>query len=73
MKAEPALNLEFLTPTTKNSPLLERMPCIHYLVRFKKDQIKVNALIDSGSKVNAMTQSYVIKLGLKVQSTDVGA
>ena len=37
---------------------LERMACIHYLLRFWKDTIGVKALIDSGNEVNAMTPVY---------------
>ena len=51
---------------TNAFPLLERVPYIHYSMRFKKDQLKVQALIDSGSEVNTMTRSYAAKLGLKV-------
>ena len=52
---------------------LEQGPCIHYLLRFQKDTIDVRALIDSGNEFNAMTPAYVLKLGLKVYSTNVGA
>lgn len=51
---------------TNAFPLLKRVPYIHYSMRFKKDQLKVQALIDSGSEVNTMTRSYAAKLGLKV-------
>ena len=51
--------------------LLERVPCIHYPVYFKKN--KVQALIDSGSEVNAMNPAYAKKLGFRVRRTDVGA
>ena len=30
-------------------------------------------MIDSGSKVNTMTPTYIAKLGLKVRKTDIGA
>ena len=54
--------------------LLERVPCIHYPLRFRKDkENEVRALIDSGSEVNAMTPAYASKLGLRVRQTDVGA
>ena len=52
---------------------LDRVPCIHYPLRFRKDTAEVKALIDSGSEVNAMTPTYAAKLGLKVRHTDVGA
>lgn len=44
--------------------ILERIPCIHYPLRFWKDTNKIQILIDSGSKVNAMTPAYALKLGL---------
>ena len=52
---------------------LERVPCIHYPLRFRKDTAGVRALIDSGSEVNAMSPAYASKLGLRVRHTDVGA
>ena len=45
---------------------LKRMPYIHYLLRFCKDTTGVRALIDLGSKVNAMSPAYVSKLGFKI-------
>ena len=53
--------------------ILGRVPCIHYLVQFQKDKEVIKALIDSGSKVNAMTLAYAKQLGLQVRKTDVGA
>ena len=54
--------------------VLDRVPCIHYPVQFRKDQgAIIQALIDSGSEVNAMTSAYARKLGLWTQRTDVGA
>ena len=38
--------------------ILDRVPCIHYPVQFQKDKEVIKALIDSGSKVNAMTPAY---------------
>ena len=53
---------------------LARVPCIHYPLRFRKDKKnEVRVLINSGSKVNAMTPAYASKLGLRVRRTDVGA
>ena len=52
---------------------LDRVPCIRYPIRFKKNEVQVQALIDSGSEVNAMTLGYASKLGLKIRPTDVGA
>ena len=54
--------------------VLDRMPCIHYPVQFRKDQgATIRALINSGSKVNAMTLAYTKKLGLRTQKTDLRA
>ena len=47
------------------------MPCIHYPVRFQEEQVR--ALLDSGSKVNAMSPAYAERLGLKTRKTNVGA
>ena len=58
----------------KDKPLaLDWMLCIHYPIWFKKSKVQVQALIDSGSKVNAMTLGYASKLGLKICLTNVGA
>ena len=66
------------TPITKASKedemVLKRVSCIHYPLRFynnKKNE--VGALINSGSKVNAMTPTYATKLDLKVCRTNVKA
>lgn len=53
--------------------LLKHIPCFHHPIRFKKDQGKVRALIDLGSKVNVMTPAYMAILSLKVRTTDVKA
>ena len=54
--------------------VLDRLPCIHYQVQFRKDQgATIQALIDSSSKVNAMTPAYAKQLGLWTQKTNVGA
>ena len=54
--------------------ILDRVPCIHYQVQFQKDkEVIIQALIDLGSKVNAMTPAYAKQLGLQVRKTDVRA
>lgn len=59
-------------PTDGSSaPPLKYVPCIHHPMRFKKDQAKVQALLNSSSKVNAMNLVYTAKLGLKHWPTDV--
>ena len=53
---------------------LVQVSCIHYPLHFRKDnQNKVQALIDYGSKVNTMIPAYILKLGLRVRQTNVGA
>ena len=54
---------------------LERVSCIYYLVQFKKDTSKaqVQALIDSGSEVNAIHPTFAKQLGPPIQTTDVRA
>lgn len=51
--------------------ILDPVLCIHYPVQFQKDKETVWALIDSGSKVNAMTLAYTKQLGRRTQKTDV--
>ena len=53
---------------------LQHVPCIHYPFQFQGDQAgEVRALIDSGSKVNAMTPAFAARLGVSVRSTSIGA
>ena len=61
--------------TDARKEALERVPYIHYQVRFKKDVDKapVQALIDSGSEVNTIYPSFAKQLGLPIKPTDVGA
>ena len=55
---------------------LDRVLCIQYPIRFsRQDQDEgkdVWALIDLGSKVNAMHPAYDMKLGLRARKIDVG-
>lgn len=57
----------------KLAPLLKYILCIHYLIRFKKDQGKVQSLIDTDNEVNIMILASAAKLDLKVQIIDVRA
>ena len=53
---------------------LDRVPCIHYLVQFRKNkEATIWALINSASKVNAITPAYAKQLGFQVRKTDVKA
>ena len=55
----------------ENDVALEQISCIHYPIWFKKNEVQ--ALIDLGNKVNAMTLAYTLKLGLRVHCTNVKA
>ncbi len=54
----------------KTEEELEWVPCIRYPVTFK-DQTE--ALLDSRSEFNAMSQAFAQQLGLKIRKTNVGA
>ncbi len=56
--------------TNKKTEELERVPCIWYPVTFK-DQTE--ALLDSESEANAISQAFAQQLGLKIRKTNVGA
>ena len=56
---------------TNKEVILERVPYIHYPLRFRKDTTGVRALVDSGSEVNAITLAYAAKLDLQVRKTDI--
>lgn len=63
------LNIDFkvLAPMTDNFAFpLKRMPYINYPVQFKKDQAKIQALIDFGNEINTIISIYAFKLGFKV-------
>ena len=51
---------------------LECVPYIQYPVQFEKNKNGIQALLNSGSKVNAMNPAYTKKLKLRVRQTDVG-
>lgn len=48
---------------------LKRIPCIQYLVIFTG---KTEALRDSKSQINTISQAFASELGFKIQITDVG-
>ena len=67
-------NSSLVTEASKEEYVsLERVPCIHYLLCFRKDIAGVKAMIDSGSEVNTMSPAYASKLSFKVHHTDVEA
>ena len=53
---------------------MKYVPYIQYLIQFKKDtnNAQVQALIDSGSKENAIHPTFAKQLGLSIKQTDVG-
>ena len=64
-----------MSMTSVGEKALERVPYIHYPVRFRKDTDKtqVQALINSRSEVNAIHPSFAKQLGLLIRPTNVGA
>ena len=66
-----------VTGASKEAPkvrVLDKISFICYLVQFRKDKGKdVLALLNSGSKVDAMTPAYGAHLGLKMRMTNVNA
>ena len=50
---------------------LAQVHCIRYPINFGKKPVL--ALLDSGSKVNAIYPAFVKELGLPIRLTDVGA
>ena len=57
--------------TDGGEEVVVRVSCIYYPVRFQEEQVR--ALLNSGSKVNAMSPAYAKRLGLKTRKTNVGA
>ena len=51
--------------------LLEKVLCIYHPLYFQKNLRETRMLINSGSKVNAMTLVYAAKLGLKVRKINI--
>lgn len=47
-----------MTGVRKEEEALVKVPCIHYLIQFKKNINDIKALLDLGSKVNIMTTVY---------------
>ena len=67
-----------LMTETSREATLQRVPCIRYLVQFRRrnDEDKdkdIRALINLGSEVNAMHLAYATKFGLRARKIDVGA
>ena len=65
-------NSSLVIETSKEDDVaLQRVPCVHYPIWFKKKEVQ--ALIDSDIEVNAITPAYALKLGLRVYHNVVGA
>ena len=61
-----------MTETSKEDDVaLQRVPCIYYLIQFKKKEVP--ALIDPDNKVNTMIPTYVSRLCFRVHRTDIRA
>ena len=54
-------------------PNLARVPCIRYLITFRKKSLPVSTLFDSDSEVNAIHPTFTQELGLLIRTTDIGA
>ena len=50
-----------------------QVPCIRYPITFRKKSLRVLALLDSGSEVNAIHPTFARELGLPIKTMDVGA
>ena len=58
-------------PVTNGDEKIVKVPCIFYPIRFQEEQVK--ALLNSGSKINAINPNFARKLGFKVWKTNVKA
>lgn len=59
--------LTFEAPISYNSTLLLKyLSYIYYSMQFKKNQAKIQALLNSGSEVNIITPAYTTRLGFKI-------
>ena len=69
-----ALVLAISVPVTDTSgKKVVKVPCIYYLVWFQEDQKQVRVLLNSCSKVNAMSLAFTRKLSLHIRKTNVRA
>ena len=57
---------------TVSSEALQRLSYISYPVQFEESQVwEIRALIDSGSKINAMTPLFAAELDLSIRDTSI--
>lgn len=66
-----ATSVPITEASKEDKVILERIPCIYYLLHFRKNTVEVKTLFDSSSKVNAITPVYASKLDLQVRCTNV--
>ncbi len=59
-----------MSVTGKKEEELEQIPCIWYLVTFKDH---TEAMLDTKSEVNVMSQAFAYQLGLRIRKTNVEA
>lgn len=64
-------NFNASTLAVKALSPLEYVLCIYHPMRFKKNEVKVQTLLDFGGKINVMTLVYAAKLDLKVRAANV--
>ena len=71
--AKASKELENQDEAKGRAAVLEKIRCIHYPLRFRKDSADVEALLDSGSEVNAMTPAFASRLALRTRHTNIRA
>ena len=63
-----------MSMTSAREKTLERVSYIYYSIQFKDtNKTQVQALVDSGSEINAIYLSFAKLLGLPIRPMDVGA
>ena len=69
-----AIFVSMTEASKEDDVILNWVPYIHSLLHFRIDKKnKIRALIDFGSKVNAIKPAYTSELDLRICQTDVGA
>lgn len=63
----------YIPSFAEDSFLLKHILCIYYLLCFKKNQAKIQALLNFNTEINTMTPAYMANLGLKIRPTNVRA
>lgn len=69
-----AISMPVTEVSKKEKIALAWVSYIHYPLHFQKNsENEICALVNSGSKVNAITPAYLSKLGLQIRQIDVKA